>query len=75
MKPLFGIPLPGLTTIKNPALCLKKADFDSPSKNKTLKCPITHDLILTRGIPLVPVRNTMRRSVRNLSRLLTHFKI
>jgi len=67
----FGIPLPASTTIKIPFLCLEKADFAPPSKNKALKRLIIHVLIFVRGIPLVPVRNTMRRSVRNLSRLLT----
>jgi hypothetical protein len=71
MNPLFGIPLPASTTTKIPDLCLKKADFDSSARNKAFKCSIIHDLIFVRGISLAPVRKTTRRSVRNLSRLLT----
>ena len=67
MNPLFGIPSPASTTIKFPDSDLKKADFAPPSKNKALN----HTLILIQAISLVPVRKTMRRSVRNLSRLLT----
>ncbi len=47
----FGIPLPASTTTIIPDLCLKKADFASPVKNKALKCSIIHDLILVRAIP------------------------
>ena len=71
MNPLFGIPSPASTTIKFPDSDLKKADFSSSAENQALKCSIIHDLILIRAISLAHVRKTMRRSVRNLSRLLT----
>jgi len=69
--PPFGIPLPASTTTKTPDLGLKKTDFNSSARNKAFKRSIIHELILIRRKSLVPVRKTMCRSVRNLSRLLT----
>jgi hypothetical protein len=71
-KTLFKSSFLTSTTTKIPVLwpiCGRRA---FPLKNEALRGRINHDLNLTQGILLALVRKTMRRSVRKLSRLLTH---
>jgi len=54
--PPFGIPFPASTSIKPPVFDLKNSVFSFSKKNKALKCPLIHELILIRAISLAPVR-------------------
>ena len=67
--PPFEIPFPASTTIKSPVFDRENTVFPFSLKNKALKRPLIHELILIRAISLAPVRKTVRRSMRKIPRL------